>query len=65
MKRLKKEAAQDREVTGLERLRNALVKATLKLIKAQLEKQFIGPENFKNAIRLEQKKKWLEDRNFK
>ena len=64
MKRLKKEAAQDREVTGLERPRNALVKATLKLFEAQLEKHFIGPEIFENAINLEQKNKWHEDRKL-
>ena len=54
MKRLRKEATQDRE------LKRSFGKSYSHAVQSILTKNFIEPENFENAINSEQKDKWLE-----
>ena len=63
MKRLRKEAAQDRELKRSDRSRappERFGKSYSHAVQSTLTKNFIEPENFENAINSEQKDKWLE-----
>ena len=60
MKRLRKEAAQDRELKRSDRSRappERFVENHSHAVQSTLTKKFIEPENFKNAINSEQKEK--------
>ena len=63
MKRLRKEAAQDRELKRSDRSRappERFGKSYSHAVQSILTKIFMEPENFENAINSEQKDKWLE-----
>ena len=63
MKRLRKEAAQDRELKRSDGSRappKRFGKSYSHAVQSTLTKNFIEPENFENAINSEQKDKWLE-----
>ena len=63
MKRLRKEAAQDRELKRRDRSRappERFGKNYFHAVQSTLTKNFTEPENFENAMNLEQKDKWPE-----
>ena len=63
MKRMRKEAAQDRELKRRDKSRappERFGKNYSDAVQSTLTKNFIEPENFENAINSEQKDKWLE-----
>ena len=63
MKRLRKEAAQDRELKQTDRSRappERFGKSYSHAVQSTIRKNFVEPENFENAINSEQKDKWLE-----
>ena len=63
MKRLRKEAAQDRELKRSDRSRappERFGKSYSHAVQSTLTKNFIEPENSENAVNSEQKDKWLE-----
>ena len=63
MKRLRKEAAQDRVLKQGDRSRappERFGKNYFHAVQSTLTKNYIEPKNFENAINAEQKDKWLE-----
>ena len=65
MKRMRKEAAQDRELKRSDRSRappGRFTKSYSHAVQSTKTKNFIEPENFESAIKLEQKDKRLEEK---
>ena len=63
MKRLRKEAAQDRELKQIDRFKappERFIKNFSHAAQSTIKKRFIAPENFEHSFKSEQKDKWLE-----